>query len=101
MRPDDAGPRISVMAPRGKPLAMRSTSGTPVDITSAAGFSRCLKAEPKRWASSDSISAFKNAGFKATPGNRPYSTYLSYIEIENLHKFSKIIFCLLVYCCQA
>ena len=83
MRPDDAGPRISVMAPRGKPLAMRSTSGMPVEIASAAGLSRSLKAEPKRWASSDSISAFENASFTAIPGNTQFDLLDLFVPISS------------------
>ena len=95
MRPDDAGPRISVMAPRGRPPAMRSTATMPVDITSATGFSRSLKAEPKRCA---------NSVFESVSFNRSYMSYLSYIRyrksIINFHKFSKISLSLPGYNCQ-
>jgi hypothetical protein len=49
------------MAPRGRPpLIKESTAQMPVEITSAGLFSCSLKAEPKRDAISDSISAFEN-----------------------------------------
>src|SRR5262249_29613877 len=85
-------PRISVMAPRGRPLAMPSTSAIPVDITSAAEFSRSLKAEPKRCASSDRISAFENEGFKAQ------SSFLLYRKFFN--NFRKLYFHQFANCCQ-
>ncbi len=49
VRPEDAGPKISVMAPRGSPPPVNeSICGMPVEITSAGLFSCILKAEPKR-----------------------------------------------------
>jgi len=60
VRPEDAGPKISVIAPRGSPPVRESTSGMPVDIPSPGDFSHRLKAVPKRLAISDSISAFEN-----------------------------------------
>lgn len=64
VRPEDAGPKISVIAPRGSPPVTASTSATPVESTSAAAFSRSLNVEPKRVASSDSIAAFEIASLK-------------------------------------
>lgn len=62
VRPEDAGPKISVRAPRGKPPLMNeSICGIPVAITSAGLFSRNLKASANRDKISDSISAFENA----------------------------------------
>src|SRR6185295_8802121 len=62
VRPDEADPKISVMAPRGRPPRVNeSISGTPVEITSAGNFSCNLKAELKREVTSDSISAFEMA----------------------------------------
>jgi hypothetical protein len=65
----------------------------PVDITSAAGFSRSLKAEPKRSASSDSISAFEIASFTANP--RHLKTE-SQVTLENFSKISETHFVLAV-----
>jgi len=62
VRPDEADPKISVMAPRGRPPRVKeSISGMPLEITSAGNFSCSLKAELKRALISDSISAFENA----------------------------------------
>src|SRR4030095_14706934 len=62
VRPDEADPKISVMAPRGRPPRVKeSISGMPVEITSDGNFSCSLKAAPKREVISDSISAFENA----------------------------------------
>ena len=49
VRPEDACPKISVMAPRGKPPPVNeSISGTPVERNSANRFSRSLTTSPKR-----------------------------------------------------
>ena len=65
---------------------MRSTSAMPVDITSPTGFSRSLKAEPKRSASSDSInSAFENASFNSDA----LCTLARRLLSKIYHKFSK------------
>ncbi|MCA1604716.1 MAG: hypothetical protein LC775_04390, partial [Acidobacteria bacterium] len=59
---DDAGPKISVMAPRGNPPKIKASIwGMPQEITSPGLFSCNLKAEPKRELISDSISALENA----------------------------------------
>jgi hypothetical protein len=62
VRPEDAGPKTSVMAPRRNPPKINeSICGRPLEITSAGLFSCSLKADPKRDVISDSISAFENA----------------------------------------
>src|SRR5882672_318190 len=61
VRPEDAGPNISLIAPRGMPPTKASTSATPVDSISAAVFSGSLNVLPKRPAISDSSSVFENA----------------------------------------
>src|SRR5688572_28643187 len=62
VRPEDAGPKTSVMAPRGRPPRVKASIwGMPVAITSAGLFSCSLNAEPKREVISDSISVFENA----------------------------------------
>ena len=48
VRPDDAVPWISVIAPRGNPFKRASISPTPVGTISAGCFSRCWKTAPKR-----------------------------------------------------
>ncbi len=54
-RPEDARPKISVMAPRGKPPPVKeSISGTPVERNSANRFSRSLTTSPKRLTICDS-----------------------------------------------
>src|SRR6266566_2514632 len=63
VRPDDAAPWISVIAPRGNPFKRASISGTPVGTISPGCFSRRSKIEPKRLASADSISFFATAVF--------------------------------------
>src|SRR2546430_14655133 len=63
IRPDDAAPWISVIAPRGNPFKRASISGTPVGRISAGCFSGRSKIAPKRLASADSISFFATAVF--------------------------------------
>src|SRR5437588_10422222 len=63
VRPDDAAPWISVIAPRGNPFKRSSISSTPVGKLSAGCFSRRSKIAPKRLASADSISFFATAVF--------------------------------------
>src|SRR5437660_2246920 len=63
VRPDDAVPWISVIAPRGNPFKRASISLTPVGTISPGCFSCRSKIEPKRSASADSISFFATAVF--------------------------------------
>jgi len=63
VRPDDAAPWISVIAPRGNPFKTASISETPVGTISPGCFSRRSKTAPKRLASADSISFFATAVF--------------------------------------
>jgi hypothetical protein len=59
VRPDDAGPKISVIPPRGRPPVNVSISSTPVERVSTTGFLWILNASPKRLGKS----TFENAVF--------------------------------------
>ena len=66
VRPDDAGPKISVIAPRGIPPARESISGMPVVIPSGRNFSLNLKEAARRLDRADSMSDFQEVAFTGT-----------------------------------
>jgi hypothetical protein len=61
VRPEEAGPLISLSAPRGKPPVRASKACTPVETVSGAMRSRNSSVEERRSPSEDSICARKVA----------------------------------------
>ena len=61
VRPDEAGPAISLSAPRGRPPVSASSAATPVETVSGAARSRSSSVEERRSGSEDSKRARKVA----------------------------------------
>src|ERR1700735_268166 len=69
VRPEQAGPKISVSAPRGKPPANESISAMPVETVSTAWRSRYVNGEATRPARASSTLERKVARFTAISGS--------------------------------
>src|SRR5882672_10688183 len=66
VRPEEAGPQISVRQPRGIPINLRSSADIPTAIVSGSTAGRTVRAPGMRFARVDSICALRTAAAELT-----------------------------------
>ena len=79
VRPEEAGPQISLRQPRGMPTDLRFSAGMPIEMASGSTADRTVRAPGMRFAKVDSICARRTAAAElktrplAEPGrNSPF-----------------------------